>query len=232
MGSIRTLICNRQELKPYLKPKFYALICSLDPVYPLSCLSFTLAEILQQYKGRRHAYVKGKTELRPLSFCFFTLGLLEERVFMGSCISLPQVFSQEWSLGRPCLNCTSSLFIFPVPHLHSHAAMQAGRGVEGNAIDSCCPGAPGSASSAKPLRRLENFLKLFPLACSSTSIYQRLCLPASLLSRSWQSPCVTVPSHFLEYIRFGRREHRGLMSEGFLDESKCESESQEMKGSS
>lgn len=151
---------------------------------------------------------------------------------MSSCVSLPQVFSLEWSLGRCCLKCTSSLFIFPAPHLHSHAAMQAGRGVEGNAIDSCCPGAPGSASSAKPLRRLENFLKLFPPACSSTSIQQRLCLPTSLLSRSWKSSCVTVPSHFLEYIRLGRREHQGLMSEGFLDESECESKSQEIKGSS
>lgn len=93
--------------------------------------------------------------MRPLSFCFFSLGLLEEIVFVSSCISLPQVFSLEWSLRRCCLN--GSLFIFPVPHLHSHAAMQAGRGVEGNAIGSCCPGAPGSASSAKPLRRLENF---------------------------------------------------------------------------
>lgn len=51
--SIRTLICNRQELKPCLEPKFYSLICSLDPVYPLSCLFFIQAEILQQYKERR-----------------------------------------------------------------------------------------------------------------------------------------------------------------------------------
>lgn len=53
LGSIRTLICNKQDLKPCLEPKFYPLICSLDPMYSLSCLSFIQAEILQHYKGRR-----------------------------------------------------------------------------------------------------------------------------------------------------------------------------------
>lgn len=57
----------------------------------------------------------------------------------------------------------------PPPQRGAAARVRAGRGVEGNATDSCLPGAPGSASSAKPRRRLENFLKLPPPACCGTS---------------------------------------------------------------
>lgn len=155
---------HRQELKPCLKPKFYSLICSLDPC--TLCLAFLSSR-------QKSCSIKGEDLIEASFFLFLYSGSTGRKsIHEFLCHPASSFLSREtlWSLGRCCLKCTSSLFIFPAPHLHSHAAMQAGRGVEGNAIDSCCPGAPGSASSAKPLRRLENFLKLFPPACSSTSI--------------------------------------------------------------
>lgn len=173
MGNSGVLIYNRQELKPYLESYFSSSICCLDPMYHLPHLCLNQAELPADTRRGDLSCVKGKALSWSVGAPFFLF--LYFRFYWKKNVSkfLYQPPSNLLSgpvSGRCCLKCTSVLFVFPTPHLQRAVAGQAGKGVEGNAIDSCLPGASGSGSSAKSLRRLENFLKLPPPACCGTSI--------------------------------------------------------------
>lgn len=224
MGNTGMLICNRQELKPCLEPKFSSWVCSLDLMYCLPCLSLIQAESFSRYKERTPGICEKRNWGGVGGFffcCVFTLGLTRRQSISEFPYQPPSSF-----LFRAEFGTVLSPAHFEPPHFFTPQAplwcSRAGRKGGGG---ECHWQLPPRVSWLCFICKASEEAREFPEAPSSWQLQYQHLAKVLLNFSSFQILTVpvcflAVPSHFLACIRLGRRrrEHQGLMSEGLLDE--------------